>query len=89
MLQSLQLQEDGRQRIPGMTQLLSKRPDMFSIGVWPGYYSKAKGATVWDLDGKEYLDMSMGASALAFWAMLTTKWMMPYYGPSATDGMLS
>lgn len=60
MLQSLQLQEDGRQRIPGMTQLLSKRPDMFSLGVWPGYYSKAKGATVWDLDGKEYLDMSIG-----------------------------
>lgn len=33
---------------------------MFSLGVWPGYYSKAKGAKVWDLDGKEYLDMSIG-----------------------------
>ena len=30
--------------IPGMTQLLSKRPDMFSLGVWPGYFSKAKDA---------------------------------------------
>ena len=43
-----------------MTQLLSKRPDMFSLGVWPGYYSKAKGATVWDLDGNVYTDMSIG-----------------------------
>ncbi|RRD71729.1 MULTISPECIES: aminotransferase class III-fold pyridoxal phosphate-dependent enzyme [unclassified Desulfovibrio] len=60
MLQSQKLQLEGRKRIPGMTQLLSKRPDMFSLGVWPGYYSRAKGAKVWDLDGREYLDMSIG-----------------------------
>jgi glutamate-1-semialdehyde 2,1-aminomutase len=54
------LQERARGRIPGMTQLLSKRPDMFSLGVWPAYYSRAKGSTVWDADGKEYLDMSIG-----------------------------
>ncbi len=58
--QSLALQEKARTWIPGMTQLLSKRPDMFSPGVWPGYYSKAKGAEVWDLDGKRYVDMSIG-----------------------------
>lgn len=43
-----------------MTQLLSKRPDMFSEGVWPGYYEKAKGVEVWDLDGNKYIDMSIG-----------------------------
>lgn len=43
-----------------MGQLLSKRPDMFSLGVWPGYYSRAKGANIWDLDGRMYLDMSIG-----------------------------
>ena len=43
-----------------MTQLLSKRPDMFSLGIWPGYYSKAKGVEVWDLDGNRYIDMSIG-----------------------------
>ncbi|MDR3358355.1 MAG: aminotransferase class III-fold pyridoxal phosphate-dependent enzyme [Desulfovibrio sp.] len=43
-----------------MTQLLSKRPDMFSRNIWPGYYSRAKGATVWDMDGRQYLDMSIG-----------------------------
>lgn len=54
------MQERAKKRIPGMTQLLSKRPDQFSLGVWPGYYSKAKGAEVWDLDGNKYLDMSIG-----------------------------
>ncbi len=60
MSKSLDFQTHARTRIPSMTQLLSKRPDMFSLGVWPGYYSKAKGARVWDLDGREYLDMSIG-----------------------------
>lgn len=60
MSQDQVLQNHARNRIPGMTQLLSKRPDMFSLGVWPGYYSKAKGAYVWDMDGKRYLDMSIG-----------------------------
>lgn len=54
------MQDRARKRIPGMTQLLSKRPDMFSLGVWPGYYRQAKGAEVWDLDGNRYIDMSIG-----------------------------
>ena len=57
---SLKMQERARQRIPGMTQLLSKRPDQFAPGVWPGYFSKAKGCEVWDLDGRRYIDMSIG-----------------------------
>ena len=60
MTLSLDLQHHAQQRIPGLTQLLSKRPDRFSSGVWPGYFSKAKGARVWDMDGREYLDMSIG-----------------------------
>jgi glutamate-1-semialdehyde 2,1-aminomutase len=43
-----------------MTQLLSKRPDQFSSGVWPGYFNRAKGVEVWDLDGNRYIDMSIG-----------------------------
>lgn len=57
---SFALQEHAKDRIPGLCQLLSKRPDQFSWGVWPGYFSKAKGALVWDLDGNEYIDMSIG-----------------------------
>ena len=55
--------------IPGGTQLLSKRPEMFAPDVWPAYYSKAKGCRVWDIDGNEYLDMSImavGACVLGY-----------------------
>lgn len=45
-------------RIPGGTQLLSKRPEMFLPGRWPSYYSSARGAWVWDLDGRSYMDFS-------------------------------
>ena len=45
--------------IPGGNMLLSKRAEMFLPEKWPAYFSKAKGCKVWDLDGKEYIDMSM------------------------------
>ncbi len=57
---SLALQEHAKGRIPGLSQLLSKRPDLYSYGVWPGYFSKAKGVEIWDLDGNHYIDMSIG-----------------------------
>ena len=56
----LAMQDRAKHRIPGMTQLLSKRPDMFTARVWPTYFQKAKGAEVWDLDGNKYIDMSIG-----------------------------
>jgi|GEM_PF-1938841 len=40
--------------IPGGAQLLSRRPEMFLPENWPAYYSRAKGARVWDLDGNMY-----------------------------------
>jgi len=49
----------AKQLIPGGTMLLSKRPEMFLPEHWPSYFSKAKGCSVWDLDGKELLDMSI------------------------------
>ncbi|MDP6683838.1 MAG: aminotransferase class III-fold pyridoxal phosphate-dependent enzyme [Desulfobacterales bacterium] len=60
IIKSLMIQERAKSYVPGMTQLLSKRPDRFSMGIWPAYYSKAKGAHTWDLDGNRYLDMSIG-----------------------------
>ena len=53
------LQAKARKRIPGGTQLLSKRPEMFAPGIWPGYYSKANGVEIWDLDHCHYIDMSI------------------------------
>lgn len=45
--------------VPGGNMLLSKRPEMFLPDHWPVYFSKAKGCKVWDLDGVEYVDMSI------------------------------
>ncbi|MBI4442279.1 MAG: aminotransferase class III-fold pyridoxal phosphate-dependent enzyme [Acidobacteria bacterium] len=53
-----QLYQRARKRIPGGTQLLSKRPEMFLPEQWPSYYREARGAYVWDLDGNQYADMS-------------------------------
>jgi glutamate-1-semialdehyde 2,1-aminomutase len=58
MGKSQQLYERAKQLIPGGTQLLSKRPEMHLPGLWPSYYSKASGCKVWDLDDKEYYDLS-------------------------------
>ena len=45
--------------IPGGNMLLSKRSEMFLPEQWPAYFSKAKGCQVWDLDGRQYTDMSI------------------------------
>jgi len=53
------LYRHARHRIPGGTQLLSKRPEMFLPEGWPCYYSRAQGVEVWDLDGNRYIDMGL------------------------------
>lgn len=53
-----ELYKEAKRIIPGGTQLLSKRPEMFLPDLWPAYYSKAKGCYVWDLEGKRYIDVS-------------------------------
>lgn len=57
----------AKRRIPGGTQLLSKRPELFLPEQWPAYYRRARGAELWDLDGNRYLDMcynGLGACVL-------------------------
>ncbi len=49
----------AKHAIPGGNMLLSKRAEMFLPDKWPAYFSKAKGCKVWDLDGNEYVDMSI------------------------------
>ena len=49
----------GKRVIPGGNMLLSKRAEMFLPNQWPAYYSKAQGCSVWDMDGREYTDMSI------------------------------
>lgn len=49
----------AKKMIPGGNMLLSKRAEMFLPDQWPAYFSKAKGCKVWDLDGNEFIDMSI------------------------------
>ena len=63
------LYKKAKKIIPGGTQLLSKRPEMFLPDYWPAYYSKAKGCRIWDLDVTEYIDVSfmvIGANVLGY-----------------------
>lgn len=64
-----ELYEKAKTLIPGGTMLLSKRPEMFLPDQWPAYFSKAKGCKIWDLDGKELLDMcimGIGTNTLGY-----------------------
>jgi glutamate-1-semialdehyde 2,1-aminomutase len=66
---ALKLYNHAKTLIPGGTQLLSKRPEMFAPNVWPSYYSKAKGCEIWDLEGRKFIDMSImsvGACILGY-----------------------
>ena len=49
----------AKQIIPGGNMLLSKRSEMYLPEGWPAYFSRAKGCTVWDMDGRELTDMSL------------------------------
>lgn len=69
MSKSQELYQKAKQVIPGGTQLLSKRPEMWAPEQWPNYYSKAKGCEVWDLDGNHFYDfsiMGVGANVLGY-----------------------
>lgn len=64
-----ELYQNAKKILPGGTQLLSKRPEMFLPDFWPAYYKKAKGCEIWDLDDNHYYDMSImgiGACVLGY-----------------------
>ena len=45
---STKLHDKAKKIIPGVSQLLGKRPDMYLPGdEWPTYYSKAKGCLLY------------------------------------------
>ena len=71
MSKGQELWRRARTVIPGGNMLLSKRPEMFLPDQWPAYFSKAKGCRVWDLDGRELVDMTImgvGANTLGYGA---------------------
>jgi len=54
--------------IPGGTTLFSKRSELHLPDKWPAYFTKAEKTSVWDLNGKKYLDMfcAVGTSILGY-----------------------
>ncbi|MCE9589698.1 MAG: aminotransferase class III-fold pyridoxal phosphate-dependent enzyme [Planctomycetes bacterium] len=63
------LYREAKKLIPGGTQLLSKRPEMFAPDQWPAYYEQAIGCEVIDTEGRKFIDMSynsVGACLLGY-----------------------
>ena len=54
--------------IPGGTTLFSKRSELHLPNKWPAYFKKANDCSVWDLNGKKYLDFfcAVGTSILGY-----------------------
>ncbi|MRG97497.1 aspartate aminotransferase family protein [Polyangium spumosum] len=54
---------EARRLIPGVTQSLMKRPEMYALGSFPVYLDGGEGALVRDVDGNEYIDYICGLGA--------------------------
>ncbi len=57
---SMEILGRARSLIPGVTQLISRRPSQWAKGVSPAYAERAKGCRIWDVDGNEYVDWVSG-----------------------------
>lgn len=51
--------------IPAGTQTLAKGPGQWVCGVAPKYLRRGRGSHVWDVDGNEYIDYSMGVGPIS------------------------
>lgn len=61
---SLELWKEAQYLMPGGTQLMGRRPQLFAFGVTPILAERAEGAYFWDVDGNRYLDTSMSLGAV-------------------------
>ncbi len=55
------LRDAAHRLIPGGTQLLSKRPELFLPEQWPTFYQSASGVHVVDADGCRFVDVTIHA----------------------------
>jgi glutamate-1-semialdehyde 2,1-aminomutase len=64
-----ELWKHAKTRIPGGSMLLSKRAELQLPAGWPAYFDRTSGVSVWDLDGREFLDfgfMGIGTNILGY-----------------------
>lgn len=59
------LYERALRRIPAVTQTLAKGPGQHVKGVAPKYLRRGEGCHVWDVDGNEFIDFTMGVGPLS------------------------
>lgn len=59
-----ELWTQARESIACGTGLMSKRMESFDPATWPGYYSKAAGSRIWDMQGRGFLDFTGGVGAI-------------------------
>ena len=53
---SMAILERAQRVIPGVAQLISRRPTRAALGISPVYAERAVGCRIWDVDGNEYVD---------------------------------
>jgi glutamate-1-semialdehyde 2,1-aminomutase len=61
---SMELFGRAKELIPGVTQLISRRPTRAALGISPAYAKRAKGCRIWDVDGNEYVDWMSGVGPI-------------------------
>jgi glutamate-1-semialdehyde 2,1-aminomutase len=53
------LWQKAKELIPCGSMLLSKRAEMYLPQGWPAYFDRTQGCSIWDLDGREFKDLSL------------------------------
>ena len=76
---SNRLLAEARRLVPGVTQTMMKRPEMFAPGSFPVFIAQGHGALVEDVDGQQYIDYICGLGATR--SATTTP---PWWTPSAS-----
>jgi glutamate-1-semialdehyde 2,1-aminomutase len=61
---SIALTKRAEAVIPGVAQLISRRPRRAASGVSPAFAERAKGCRIWDVDGHEYVDWTSGVGPI-------------------------
>lgn len=59
-----ELWAEAKRKISCGTGLLSKRAHLFDPQTWPSYFSRCKGAEIWDLEGRRLIDFTGGVGAI-------------------------
>jgi glutamate-1-semialdehyde aminotransferase len=65
IIESQKLWKRAEKLIPCGTQTLAKGPSQNTKGVAPIYIQQGKGARVWDVDGNEFIDLTMGVGPIS------------------------